>query len=123
MTLRLSYLKRLVAGAVFGLYMAYLLFFLNPQIAITPGRIAAAVLIYAAICGVIFGTALYLIRVTRVKVFGRGEGAAVRHGFGAIVIAAAAASVVYWGHLYLLRIYLPRGAIRLLSKATLILAA
>lgn len=123
MILRLSYAKRLVAGAVFGLYMAYLLFFLNPQIAIAPGRIAAAVLIYATICGVIFGTALYLVRVTRVKIFGRGEGAATRHGFGTIVIAAAAASAVYWGHLYLLRIYLPRGAIRVLSKATLIIAA
>lgn len=123
MTVRLSYVKRLFAGAVFGVYMAYLLFFLNPQLAVTPGRIVAAALIYAVICGVLFGTLLFLVRVVRVKLFGRGEGAAVRHGFGTIAIACAAAAATYWAHLYLLRIYLPRGAIRVLSKATLIIAA
>lgn len=123
MTIRLSYVKRLFAGAVFGVYMAYLLFFLNPQLEVTPGRIVAAVLVYATICGVLFGTLLYVLRVSRVQLFGRGDAAAQRHGFGTIAAACAAAAAVYWAHLYLLRIYLPRGAIRILSKATLIIAA
>jgi hypothetical protein len=31
MPIRWAYLKRVLAGAIFGLYMANLLYFLNPQ--------------------------------------------------------------------------------------------
>ena len=40
MPIRWAYLKRVLAGAIFGLYIANLLYFLNPQIDITPGRLA-----------------------------------------------------------------------------------
>ena len=40
MTLRWSYWKRVVAGAIFGLYIAHLLYFLNPQVDVTPTRLA-----------------------------------------------------------------------------------
>lgn len=118
-----AYLKRVAAGAVFGLYMAYLLYFLNPQIEITPGRIAAAVCVYALICGILFGSMLWGIRWLRVRLVGRGDAAARRHGFGSVTAAAFVSAVVYWAHLALLRIYLPRGAIRILSKATLLIGA
>ena len=36
MPLPWGFLKRVLAGAIFGLYMAHLLYFLNPQIDITP---------------------------------------------------------------------------------------
>lgn len=121
--LLLSYLKRFFAGAVFGLYMAYLLYFLNPQLEVTPLTIAVAVVVYATICGVLFGSALWLLRVVRVRVFGRGENAATRHGFGAAVGSVALCAALYWAHLALLRIYLPRGAVRILSKATVLIAA
>ena len=36
MHIRWAYLKRILAGAIFGLYMAHLLYFLNPQVEMTP---------------------------------------------------------------------------------------
>ena len=38
MPIRWAYLKRVLAGAIFGLYITNLLYFLNPQIDITPLR-------------------------------------------------------------------------------------
>jgi hypothetical protein len=55
MVIRWSYLKRVLAGAIFGLYMANLLYFLNPQIDITPGRLALVTTIYGLTCGLLFG--------------------------------------------------------------------
>ena len=46
-----SYLKRVLAGAIFGLYMAHLLYILNPQVDITPGRLATVTIVYGLICG------------------------------------------------------------------------
>jgi len=119
--IRWAYLKRVLAGAIFGLYMAHLLYFLNPQVDITPGRLATVTLIYGVICGVLFGTALWLLRVLRVKIFGKsdGDGAYRAHGFGYVVLAAFIAAALYWMHLYVVRIgLLPIGAVRVLAKAT-----
>src|SRR5437762_1858747 len=63
MTIRWAYLKRVLAGAIFGLYIAHLLYFLNPQVEITPLRLAIVTIIYGAICGLLFGTVLWLLRV------------------------------------------------------------
>jgi hypothetical protein len=123
MHLAYAILKRLAAGAVFGLYMAYLLYFINPQLDVTPLRMLAAVLTYSLICGVLFGSILWGIRWARLRFFGRGETTTRRHGFGAVTAAAFISALVYWAHLTLLNIYLPRGAIRILSKATLLIAA
>ena len=119
MPIRWAYLKRVMAGSIFGLYMAHLLYFLNPQIDVAPARLAGITLIYCFICGIFIGTALWLLRALRVRLFGRGEEGEYRpHGFGFIVLAAFIASAVYWIHLYAVRIYLPIGAVRLLGKAT-----
>ncbi|MEA2344212.1 MAG: hypothetical protein QOF63_2381, partial [Thermoanaerobaculia bacterium] len=45
MPIRWAYLKRVLAGAIFGLYIANLLYFLNPQIDITPGRLATVTIV------------------------------------------------------------------------------
>src|ERR1044072_7541446 len=104
MPIRWPYLKRVLAGAIFGLYMAHLLYFLNPQVDITPGRLATVTIIYGLICGFLFGTA---------------EGAPSRaHGLGFVVLAAFTSSFIYWTHLVPVRIYLPIGAVRILNKAT-----
>jgi hypothetical protein len=120
-----NYSKRLVAGAVFGLYMAHLLFFLNPQIEIDPSRLITVTVIYAILCGLIFGSLLWGFRALRVRIFGRpgedGDGAYHPHGFGFVVSSAFLSGLVYWIHLGLLRIYLPRGAVRILSKATIVI--
>jgi Type I phosphodiesterase / nucleotide pyrophosphatase len=120
--IRWAYLKRVLAGAIFGLYMAHLLYFLNPQIDITPLRLATVTLVYGAICGLLFGTALWLLRRLRVAVFGnpvaQSEGVYRAHGFGFIVLAAFLATAIYWMHLNLFRIYLPIAAIRFLGIAT-----
>src|SRR5215212_1746568 len=116
-----AYWKRVLAGAIFGLYMAHLLYFLNPQIDITPGRLATVTIIYGLTCGVLFGTTLWLLRIGRVRLFGRpGEGTFRTHGFGFVVLAAFISSAIYWLHLTAMGItlYLPIGAVRLLSKAT-----
>src|SRR3954464_2712541 len=84
-----AYLKRVLAGAIFGLYMANLLYFLNPQIDITPLRLASVTLLYGLICGVLFGSALWLLRMLRVWIFGKPDtdGAYRAHGFGFVVLA------------------------------------
>lgn len=121
MTIRWAYLKRVLAGAIFGLYMAHLLYFLNPQVDITPGRLATVTIVYGIICGLLFGTALWLLRLLRVKIFGipASEGTYRAHGFGYVVLAAFIAAALYWMHLYVFRIgLLPIGAVRVLAKAT-----
>src|SRR5947209_14222347 len=121
MTIRWAYLKRVLAGAIFGLYVAHLLYFLNPQIDITPARLVTVTLIYGLICGLLFGTALWLLRLLRVKVFGKpeSEGGYRAHGFGFIVLAAFVAAALYWMHLYVFHVgLLPIGAVRVLAKST-----
>jgi hypothetical protein len=122
MAIPYSYVKRFTAGAVFGMYMAYLLYFLNPQLDTDVPRVAVAAITYAVICGLLFGTALWLLRWTRVRLFGRSE-TIRQHGFGNMAAAVALSAAVYWIHLALFRIYLPRGAVRVLSKATILIAA
>jgi hypothetical protein len=127
MTIRWAYLKRFLAGAIFGLYMAHLLYFLNPQVDITPGRLATVTIFYGVGCGILFGTALWGLRALRVRLFGRApltaSGASRAHGFGFVVLAAFLASIIYWVHLDPVRIYLPIGAVRNLSKATNLITA
>lgn len=115
--IRWAYWKRVLAGAIFGLYMAHLLYFLNPQVDITPLRLATVTLVYGLICGLLFGSALWALRLLRVRLFGRPEGFRT-HGFGFVVFAAFIASFIYYLHLQAVQIYLPRGAVRILSKAT-----
>jgi hypothetical protein len=122
--IRWAYLKRVLAGAIFGLYIAHLLYFLNPQVDITPARLATVTLIYGVICGLLFGSALWGLRLLRVKIFGRPENGAYRsHGFGFVVLAAFIAAAIYWMHLEVFRIYLPIGAVRVLSKSTNLITA
>ncbi|HEX7154908.1 MAG TPA: hypothetical protein VF618_25735 [Thermoanaerobaculia bacterium] len=127
MLIRWAYLKRVLAGAIFGHYMAHLLYFLNPQVDITPARLATVTVVYALICGVLFGSILWGFRALRVRLFGRGPSRSGdpaetdeyrAHGFGFVVFAAFISSFIYWTHLEDLRIYLPIGAVRILSKAT-----
>lgn len=117
MPIRWAYLKRVLAGAIFGLYMAHLLYFLNPQVDITLARLATVTLIYGLTCGLLFGTILWGLRLLRVQIFGKPD-AYRSHGFGFVVLAAFISSFIYWVHLNLLDIYLPVGAHRILSKAT-----
>ena len=126
MPIRWAYLKRVLAGAIFGLYIAHLLYFLNPQIDITPGRLATVTIVYGLICGLLFGTALWILRALRVRLFGKPEanGGFRPHGFGFVVLAAFFAAAIYWMHLEVFRNnYLPIGAIRVLSKATNLITA
>lgn len=120
MTFRWAYFKRVLAGAIFGLYMAHLLYFLNPQVDITPWRLAEVTLAYGLICGLLFGSALWLLRVLRVRIFGKPQGQQYRaHGFGFVVLAAFVAAALYWMHLTVFHNgYLPVGAVRVLAKAT-----
>jgi hypothetical protein len=119
MPIRWAYLKRVLAGAIFGLYMAHLLYFLNPQVDITPGRLATVTIVYGLICGFLFGSALWGLRMLRVRIFGKPESEHYRaHGFGFVVLAAFISSFIYWMHLVPVRIYLPIGAVRILNKAT-----
>ena len=121
MPIRWAYLKRVVAGAIFGLYMAHLLYFLNPQVDIGPARLVFVTAIYSVIGGLLFGTALWLLRLLRVKLFGRPttEGQYRAHGFGFVVLAAFIAAAIYWIHLTVIRNgYLPVAAIRGLAIAT-----
>lgn len=118
MPIRPGYLKRVLAGAIFGLYMAHLLYYLNPQVDITPGRLATVTLVYGLTCGLLFGSLLWGLRSLRVRLFGKPE-TWRSHGFGFVVLAAFTASAIYWMHLRVVGInYLPVGAIRILSKAT-----
>lgn len=120
MPIRWAYLKRVLAGAIFGLYMANLLYFLNPQIDINPARLALVTVVYGLICGILFGSMLWLLRLGRVWIFGspQTDGTYRAHGFGFVVLAAFVAAAVYWIHLEAFQIYLPRGAVRILAKAT-----
>jgi hypothetical protein len=124
MPIRWAYLKRVLAGAIFGLYMAHLLYFLNPQVEITPGRLASVTLVYGITCGLLFGSILWGLRALRVVLLGRPDPYRT-HGFGFVVSAAFVSSFIYWMHLKLLRIdlYLPVGAVRILSKATNVITA
>lgn len=117
MTIRWAYLKRVLAGAIFGLYMANLLYFLNPQVEVTLARLALVTLVYGCICGVLFGSVLWLLRVLRERLIGRPDESRT-HGFGFVVLAAFVSSAIYWMHLLKVRIYLPVGAVRILGKAT-----
>lgn len=117
MQIRWAYLKRVLAGAIFGLYMAHLLYFLNPQVDITPLRLATVTIVYGVICGFFFGSVLWGLRALRVRLLGRPDPYR-SHGFGFVVFAALVSSVIYWIHLMAVRIYLPVGAVRILSKAT-----
>ena len=109
--------KRVFAGAVFGVYMAQLLYFLNPQVDVTPVRSAAVSLLYAAICGAVFGVTLWFLRLLRLRFFG-GEESARTNGFGFVVLAAFVAAAIYWMQRAVFFIYLPIGAQRVLAKAT-----
>jgi hypothetical protein len=120
MQIRWAYLKRVLAGAIFGIYMAHLLYFLNPQVEITPGRLATVTLVYGIICGLLFGSILWGLRALRVRLFGKPDPYRT-HGFGFVVLAAFVSSFIYWIHLTVVRIYLPIGAVRILSKATTVL--
>ncbi len=124
MPIRWAYLKRVLAGAIFGLYMAHLLYFLNPQVDITLWRLASVTLVYGITCGFLFGSILWGLRALRVFLLGRPEPYRT-HGFGFVVCAAFVSSFIYWMHLQLLRIdlYLPVGAVRILSKATILITA
>jgi hypothetical protein len=113
-----GYLKRFLAGAIFGLYMAHLLYILNPQIEITPARLVLVTLLYGLSCGLLFGTALWLLRIARIRLFGRGDDVERRHGFGLVVVAAFVSAAVFYIHLLLFKIYLPVGAVRILSIDT-----
>jgi hypothetical protein len=116
-SIRWTYWKRVVAGAMFGVYMAHLLYFLNPQIDISPARLALVTLLYGVICGLIFGSVLWGFRLLRVRLFGRPEPYRA-HGFGFVVLAVFVSAAIYWIHWDTMRIYLPVNAFRVLSKAT-----
>jgi hypothetical protein len=117
MPIRWAYLKRVLAGAIFGLYIANLLYFLNPQVDITPARLLVVTVVYGVICGLLFGSVLWGLRVLRVRLWGRSDEYRT-HGFGFVVLAAFIAAAIYWIHLEVFRIYLPVGAVRVLQKAT-----
>lgn len=120
MSIRWAFLKRVLAGAVFGVYMAHLLYFLNPQVDVSPARLAVVTLIYATVCGVLLGVVLWALRALRVRVFGKPQtdGEYRAHGFGFVVLAAFAAAAIYWMQRQVFFIYLPIGAQRVLAKAT-----
>lgn len=123
MSIPWGYLKRVVAGAVFGHYMAHLLYMLNPQIDIGSGRLAFVTILYGVICGLLFGSILWGLRVLRIRLLGRPAAAEQRRqGFGLIVAAAFISAAVFWYHLVIFRIYLPVGAVRILSIATNLIA-
>lgn len=124
--IRWAFLKRMLAGAIFGLYIAHLLYFLNPQVSVTPARLALVTLVYGLICGLLFGLLLWGLRALRVKLFGRPDSGGVwrAHGFGFVVFAAFVAAALYWMHWLLFRVgYLPIGAVRVLAKATNLITA
>ncbi len=106
---------------MFGLYMGYLVFFLNPQIQLTAGRAALVAGTFSVVWGLMLGTTLWLLRVVRVKVFGRTPEDYRLHGFGYMVAASWISAVLFWGHLAFFRVFLPPGAVRILSKSTIAL--
>jgi hypothetical protein len=114
-----GYLRRFVAGAVFGLYVSHLLYYLNPQIEISGTALALITAGYGLYCGALFGTLLWGLRLLRRKLAPPEEFRP--HGFGIITFAAFLSAFVYWGHLVTLRIYLPSAAVWDLSRATLVI--
>lgn len=120
MPVRWAYLKRVLAGAIFGLYIAHLVYFLNPQVDVTAARLALVTALYGILCGVIFGTALWLLRAIRVRMFGKPEddGTYRPHGFGFVVLAAFVSAAIYWMQRTVFWIYLPIGMQRGLTKGT-----
>jgi len=123
MKVRPGYLKRILGGAIFGLYMGFLVLFLNPQIDMTAGRAALTGSVYALLWGLLLGSVLWLLRVARVRLFGRPAGEYKPHGFGFIVAASLVSTATFWGHLEFFRVFLPRTAVGALSNATNILGA
>ncbi|HET7704586.1 MAG TPA: alkaline phosphatase family protein [Thermoanaerobaculia bacterium] len=117
MSILWDYLKRVFAGAIFGGYMAHLLYFLNPQVDISPGRLVLVTLVYSVICGLLFGTALWILRLLRLRIVGQPDTERT-HGFGFVVLAVFVSATIYWTHWDSMRIYLPIAAFRVLSKAT-----
>ncbi len=87
MKIRSGYLKRLLGGAVFGLYIGHLVLFLNPQIDVRLSVITPIVIAYAMIWGLLLGSVLWLLRVVRVRALGRPAGEFRPHGFGYVVAA------------------------------------
>lgn len=123
MLARTDYWKRVLAGGTFGLYVTGLLYLLNPQISVEPLRFVRDLGVYFAICALIFGNLFWLLHRLRERFLWPSDPAERAHGFGYFVVVAFFSALVYWGHLAVLRIYLPRGAVRILSKATLLLGA
>ena len=125
MPIRWAYLKRVLAGAIFGLYIAHLVYFLNPQVGVTAARLALVTALYGILCGLIFGTALWLLRAIRVRVFGKPEddGSYRPHGFGFVVLAAFVSAAIYWMQRTVFWIYLPIGMQRGLTKGTNLITA
>jgi hypothetical protein len=125
MPIRWAYLKRVLAGAIFGLYIAHLLYFLNPQVDVTPARLALVTMLYGVACGVIFGTALWILRAVRVRLFGKpvDDGTYRAHGFGFVVFAAFVSAAIYWMQRTVFWIYLPIGMQRGLTKSTNLITA
>lgn len=117
-----TYWKRVVAGAMFGVYMAHLLYFLNPQVDISPARLALVTLLYGVICGLLFGSVLWGMRLLRIRLFGAPDPSRA-HGFGFVVLAVFVSAAIYWIHWDAMRIYLPVGAFRVLSTATNLITA
>lgn len=112
-----------MAGAVLGLYMGYLLYFLNPQTRISSTRLALLSLIYALIAGLVFGTLLWFAHRLRMRLGGQQSSTDSGSGVGILAVAALVSAIVYWGHVALLRVYLPRTAVQTLSKAGTVVAA
>jgi len=123
MFLRADYWRRVIAGGTFGLYMTELLYLLNPQIAVEPVRFVRDIAIYFAICGVVFGNLFWLFHRLRERFVWPSDESDRTHGFGYFVAVSLFSALIYWAHLTLLRIYLPRGAIRILSKGAVLLGA
>ncbi|HUO84890.1 MAG TPA: alkaline phosphatase family protein [Thermoanaerobaculia bacterium] len=114
-------LRRLVAGAVFGLYTGHLLFYLNPQMDSSTGRLAAVTFLYALLGAAVFGTLLWLLRLLRRKIIPPGEPR--QHGFGIIAFSVFFSALLYWSHLATLRIYLPKQTVDMLANAATIIGA
>lgn len=123
MFLRADYWRRVIAGGTFGLYMTELLYLLNPQIAVEPVRFVRDIAIYFAICGVLFGNLFWLIHRLRERFIWPSDESDRTHGFGYFVAVSFFSALIYWAHLSLLNIYLPRGAVRILSKGAVLLGA
>ncbi len=109
----------MVAGGVFGLYIAHLLYYLNPQIDIGTTHLLAVSLLYALLCALIAGSLLWVLRLARRRWFPPAE--PKPHGFGIITFSALFSAVFYWIHLATLRVYLPRASVRMLANATTII--